>query len=392
MTNTPNVEKTHFEVLHGIGFEFSLKPQAQRRTGQSKWNMTPGMPWINTDEGTITFTQKLHQAFNNKAKNYATTCSGLETNHSIASTLKSLLKGAPISSDYFRSKITRFMTLSLGSQLKSSQMHDGFIVSIVMYQTSELNDGVLVSETTKRFLNTSMIRNTDALKFDSHCRIETIEAVDFSKLIQSAMINIDTLERNFTRQQDEYKNETSLIANNGQLRDYFAKGLNADNYIKDSVAANNLVDGLLSFCRSKLDVTRPEEVSIREKFYALLSQDKFKDGISIERVQSFVDTLIPEEKREELQGSFIGYLAEHEYQVNDKVLFSKEIKEKLVWVTLEINDAISVRSKKNKIGIAGSGADIEFDPNGNFLRTNQVIQDAKTIEKILEIIEATNDD
>lgn len=365
------------DVQFAVAFQFSLKNSA--KSGADKWDIDAGLPWDCNDPASIKFAEELDRSFNGRAKTYTNLSSGSKIKNSLAHQLESFKNiNTPTKAD-FTDAMKTFITHHLKGELNNSQLKTGFIVTAVLYEAYTSNNGSKVAGTEKTILNISMIRASEALQFDNNYRITKVPAIDFTQLLQSARIDVTIFTSNLSANPYDVHSDMSFIAGQGGVRDYFFDGLGAKNYVKNKLAADNLLDGLESFLND-IKLSRSDKVKIKDNMHSFLASSKNQNGALIDDIESHLDSHLPSSHYQH-KGELKKYLTTNNYEVNETVVFSPEQRNRLVWVDLDFND-IKMRFRINDIGRSGSNSPLSYDAKTGILSFEEQVTDPDIKAKI----------
>lgn len=365
------------DVQFAVAFQFSLKNSA--KSGADKWDIDAGLPWDCNDPASIKFAEELDRSFNGRAKTYTNLSSGSKIKNSLAHQLECFKNIKTPTKANFTDAMSTFITHHLKGELNNSQLKTGFIVTAVLYEAYTSSNGSKVAGTEKKILNISMIRASEALQFDNDYRITKVPAIDFTQLLQSARIDLTIFASNLSANSDDVHSDMSFIAGQGGVRDYFFEGLGAQDYIKNKLAADNLLDGLESFLDS-INLSRDEKLKIKDNMHAFLASSKNKEGVLIDNIESHLDSYLPA-SHAKYKGEFKQHLTSNNYEVNETVVFSPEQRNRLVWISLDIND-IQMKFRLEDIGRKGSSSPLNYDAATDTLSFQEKITDKDVIAAI----------
>lgn len=369
-------------VKFAIAFEF--EPNASNQKGFGKWRITQGLPWDAKDPASKKFAIDLDSAFNAKTKTYSHLSPGVSDTNSLAGKLKQFKDLESPENDDFTKAMNSFVTNCLKSEFDQSQLTTKFIVTVILYETFNRLNGDKQQHTAKEILNVSMIRSSEALQFDSNFRITKIPAIDFSNLLQSAKIEVDKFIENLQDDSEANHSEMSFIAGSGAIRDYFFRGLGAKDFVKNNLAGDNLLNGLDSFLLS-LSLVKEDRNNIKDEIHSYLASPKRQQGVLLNDIQNHLDSHLPE-SAEDSKGTFITYLADHDFQVNETIVFSSAQRDRLIWIDVEISD-VKMRFRLEDIGSKDSDAKLKYDSDNDTLSFEEKVTDPdtrKAIQKALK--------
>ncbi|EKE79452.1 nucleoid-associated protein [Idiomarina xiamenensis] len=364
-------------VKFAIAFEFERN--TSKNNGAAKWKVNNGLPWNVNDPASRKFALDLDNSFNARTKTYTHLSPSASDKVSLAGRLEKIKNIASPNNSQYSKEMTEFVRNRLKNEFEKSQLASKFIVTVVLYETYIIKNQVKQNNTVKETLNISMIRASEALQFDSNYRITKIPAIDFSNLLQSSRIDVGIFTSNLKNKSKDPRSDMSFIAGKGDIRDYFFRGLGAQDFIKNSVAADNFLNGLNSFLLS-VGLGRQEKNSIKDNVHSYLSNPKFKDGAMLEDVEKLLDSHIPDSLKKH-KGTFISYLANNDYPVNEKIVFSTSQRDRLIWIDIEISD-LKMRFRSEDVGPKNSNAKLKYDATSDTLSFEEKITDPDTRDAI----------
>lgn len=355
----------------------AIAAQIYKLSDQNKWDYHLGDDWDINSEEVIDFTTEVSTKFRkNRNKSYGQ----IDVSTGSATFSKQLsaflAKDKPIA---FSSFVEEYISKILLDKAKKKKSKEGAIIAFVHY-SEEVNE--IIHE---RIL-ILMITNTKALKFDD---VKTLtltaqEVIDLDKFVQGARIEVDDFKsRHIDKNLDEDINEVSFIRGTGDIRLYFTDSLGTLSLLSDKKSSETATIALNDYFDKKLPFERGLKKVAEEKLGRFYENNNKDRKVSVEDIQRVVNQIVTD-KYPKLENTFIEFVDEKEYKINDFFVQNKE-KNELLWVDVK-TDAIRASISKNEIGPRGSNKSIIFDKVMNKLTISQDITDDELIKKLNTLI------
>ncbi|MBH0010810.1 hypothetical protein I6F66_01785 [Pseudoalteromonas sp. NZS100_1] len=359
------------EVLNAIA------AQIYKVEDQNKWGYHLGDVWDTNSEEVVQFTTEVSTKFRkNRNKSYGQidVSKGAAT---FSKQLSSFLKddGAILFSEFVKEYTSKILI----DKAKKKKNKEGSIIAFVHYNEE-------VNEVIHERVLILMITNTKALKFDDKetLTLTAQEVIDLDKFVQGARVEVKEFkDRHINNNLDEDINEVSFIRGTGDIRQYFTESLGTLNLLSDKKSSETATDALQKYFDQKLPIERGMKKAAEEKLGRFYENNNKDRKVSVEDIQRVINGVISE-KYPLLDNTFVSFVDENEYKINDFFVQSKEQNE-LLWVEIK-TDSFKASISKNEIGPSGSNKDITFNSTLNILTITQNITDDTLIKKLKSLI------
>lgn len=229
-----------------------------------------------------------------------------------------------------------------------------------------------------------MVRNTGALKFTDDLQISNVDVIDMKQLIQGAQIDIPRFMNSYPKIdfEKEHDNYISFVKGIGDIRDYFKKSMNAEDMVTNKKSSENLSVAIEEFF-SEYKLERNTKEDIKLTLYNFSKENK-NQVTTIEQIEDEIDRCIPI-SNENARKSFIKFINDKNYEINDEFEIKENIIKTLVFIDLELGFAKLILSQ-SALGKVGENKKAKFNPASNELTFTATISNQEEINKILSII------
>jgi hypothetical protein len=359
------------EVLNAVA------AQIYKLEGQSKWQYHLGDAWDTNSEEVVRFTTEVSTKFRkNRNKSYGQ----IEVSGGAATFSKQLssflIDDGAISFPEFVEEYTSKILIDKAKKKKNTE---GSIIAFVHYNEE------VIGVTHERIL-ILMITNTKALKFNDKERLTLTvqEVIDLDKFVQGARVEVNEFkDRHINKNLDDDINEVSFIRGTGDIRLYFTESLGSLSLLSDKKSSETATDALQTYFDQKLPTERGMKKTAEEKLGRFYENNNKDRKVSLEDIQRVINSVVSE-KYPLLDNTFVSFVDENEYKINDFFVQRKEQNE-LLWVEIK-TDSFKASISKNEIGASGSNKDITFNSTLNILTITQNITDDTLIKKLKSLI------
>ncbi|HBB3920625.1 TPA: nucleoid-associated protein [Escherichia coli] len=340
---------------------------------QKDWSYQIGAAWPTDQEEVIKFTSQVDNKFNKSSKSYAQFARPYLRN-SFPGSLLEHMDGKL----NFLAFIDNFVQKKLIISAKKSRASNGAVLVFTHYK-AEFDDENGKSNVLYERLLVLMLKNADALRFKENLQLNPVDIIDLDKFLQGA--RVDALRFKSDDEEEKEKNNLCFIRGSGDVRQYFIESIGADNVVSNQKSSEQCILALNTFVKEH-QFPRALREKIDSKITELFNSFKRGQTVSLDKIQTQIDALIPEEYAEH-KGSFVEYVNDKGFEVNEEFEITTKEKKQLEW--LDFETAIAKLSvKKHQIGLPNSDRPVIFDEETSEIRIIQKVTDPTIIAKLKE--------
>ncbi|WP_232794676.1 nucleoid-associated protein [Citrobacter portucalensis] len=356
------------QILNAIAVRIT-PPEDEKKD----WSYQIGAAWPTDQEEVIKFTSQVDHKFNKSSKSYAQFARPYLKN-SFPGNLLEHLDGKL----NFLAFIDNFVQKKLIISAKKSRASNGAVLVFTHYKSEFVDDNGKSNILHERLL-VLMLKNADALRFKENLQLNPVDIIDLDKFLQGA--RIDALRFVSDDEEEKEKNNLCFIRGSGDVRQYFIESIGADNVVSNQKSSEQCILALNTFVKEH-QFPRALREKIDSKITELFNSFKRGQTVSLDKIQTQIDALIPEEYAEH-KGSFVEFVNENGFEVNEEFEITAKEKKQLEW--LDFETAIAKLSvKKHQIGLPNSDCPVIFDEETNEIRITQKVTDPIIIAKLKE--------
>jgi nucleoid-associated protein len=379
------------KVNHAIAYSGS----SSEKEGETSWSFTPGTLWDTESNDVNSFVKKVYDRIGKSGKEH-TEFKPTDESRAFPNLLKNYFDNTSNSKESFEILASVFTDYGLKKELKASRLNEGIVIVFVnfdhysnpIFTINENGEDVEHPDhpavhLASKFL-VLMVRNTGALKFTDDLQISNVDVIDMKQLIQGAQIDIPRFMNSYPKIdfEKEHDNYISFVKGIGDIRDYFKKSMNAEDIVTNRESSENLSIAIEEFF-SEYKLERDIKEDIKLKLYNFSKENKGQVK-TIEQIEDEIDRCIPI-SNESARKSFIKFINEKNYEINDEFEIKENIIKTLVFIDLELGFAKLILSQ-SALGKVGENKKAKFNPANNELTFTATISNQEEINKILRII------
>lgn len=305
------------KLKDAISVQFTKKVS---RKGKSTWQPTVGKSWLPASQTASRFLEEAHNKIASKPKTHGT-IQGQMSSVSVESLLKKLLGNT----SNFTTFVTQISTKSVIDEIKKTRSSSR-VIMVFLHYTFDYSDNSAVppKTVTKERLLVVMLTDSSALQFDSQGEPTETTVIDFSDVLQGALIDLDEAKSNISAQMPI---DISFVKGRSDVRKYFFGIFDAEDIVTNAESSENALAAI-------------------EK----LADDKGLNTAKRQKLVRAVETLLAKAKKQnnrkvtvdELDHQIFHYVGQHEQWNKDE--FSKFIANR----NIKVNDEFHVSAQKTK--------------------------------------------
>ncbi|MBW3513768.1 nucleoid-associated protein [Shewanella sp. NKUCC01_JLK] len=379
------------KVNHAIAYS----GLSSEKDDETSWNFTPGTLWDTESKDVNSFVKKVYDRIGKSGKEH-TEFKPTDEPRAFPNLLKNYLCNNSNSKESFETLASTFTDYGLKKELKASRLNEGIVIVFVnfdhysdpIFTINENGEDVEHPDhptvhLASKFL-VLMVRNTGALKFTDDLQISNVDVIDMKQLIQGAQIDIPRFMNSYPKIdfEKEHDNYISFVKGIGDIRDYFKKSMNAEDMVTNKKSSENLSVAIEEFF-SEYKLERNTKEDIKLTLYNFSKENK-NQVTTIEQIEDEIDRCIPI-SNENARKSFIKFINDKNYEINDEFEIKENIIKTLVFIDLELGFAKLILSQ-SALGKVGENKKAKFNPASNELTFTATISNQEEINKILSII------
>jgi nucleoid-associated protein YejK len=222
------------------------------------------------------------------------------------------------------------------------------------------------------YLLVGLVTNRTGISFNEDLNPTQVREVDLGKLHQAAKINITS----YTLQKDSY---LSFMGGKDKAdAAFFAGAFGCTDVIASKKSTSELIRAARDFC-SQNGMSEKREQVVEDVVTYLSGQRSDKQSANLPDVEQILNSHVPNEKAEELSGTFSKFANGNEYSVSQEFQPHNHTLTAITKVKAKA-DNWSLDFSKKSLGAAGSGKDIEFDEQTNSILLKRL--PSRVIEQI----------
>jgi nucleoid-associated protein YejK len=231
------------------------------------------------------------------------------------------------------------------------------------------------------YLLVGLVKNRTGISFNENLHPTEVCEVDLGKLHQAAKINISS----YKLAKDSYlsfmggKDKTDAA--------FFANAFGCTDVVPSKKSTSELIRAARDFCTSNGMNEKREQV-VDDVVSYLSSQRSDKQSANLPDVEQILNSHVPNERAEELTGTFSKFANGNEYSVSQEFQPHNHTLTALTKVKAKA-DNWSLDFSKKSLGIEGSGKDIEFDEQTNCITLKRL--PSRVVEQIKQAMLAGTD-
>ncbi|WP_300478301.1 nucleoid-associated protein [Shewanella sp.] len=379
------------KVNHAIAYS----GLSSEKDDETSWNFTPGTLWDTESKDVNSFVKKVYDRIGKSGKEH-TEFKPTDEPRAFPNLLKNYFCNNSNSKESFETLASTFTDYGLKKELKASRLNEGIVIVFVnfdhysdpIFTINENGEDVEHPDhptvhLASKFL-VLMVRNTGALKFTDDLQISNVDVIDMKQLIQGAQIDIPRFMNSYPKIdfEKEHDNYISFVKGIGDIRDYFKKSMNAEDMVTNKKSSENLSVAIEEFF-SEYKLERNTKEDIKLTLYNFSKENK-NQVTTIEQIEDEIDRCIPI-SNENARKSFIKFINDKNYEINDEFEIKENIIKTLVFIDLELGFAKLILSQ-SALGKVGENKKAKFNPASNELTFTATISNQEEINKILSII------
>lgn len=379
------------KVNHAIAYS----GLSSEKEGETSWSFTPGTLWDTESKDVNSFVKKVYDRIGKSGKEH-TEFKPTDEPRAFPNLLKNYLCNNSNSKESFEILASTFTDYGLKKELKASRLNEGIVIVFVnfdhysdpIFTINENGEDVEHPDhptvhLASKFL-VLMVRNTGALKFTDDLQISNVDVIDMKQLIQGAQIDIPRFINSYPKIdiEKEHDNYISFVKGIGDIREYFKKSMNAEDMVTNKKSSENLSAAIEEFFSEyKLERNIKEDINL--KLYNFSKENKNK-VTTIEQIEDEIDRCIPI-SNENARKSFIKFINDKNYEINDEFEIKENIIKTLVFIDLEFGFA-KLTLIQSALGKIDENKKAKFNPASNEFTFTATISNQEEISKILRII------
>lgn len=222
------------------------------------------------------------------------------------------------------------------------------------------------------YLLVGLVTNRTGISFNEDLNPTQVREVDLGKLHQAAKINITS----YTLEKDSY---LSFMGGKDKAdAAFFAGAFGCTDVIASKKSTSELIRAARDFC-SQNGMSEKREQVVEDVVTYLSGQRSDKQSANLPDVEQILNSHVPNEKAEELSGTFSKFANGNEYSVSQEFQPHNHTLTAITKVKAKA-DNWSLDFSKKSLGVAGSGKDIEFDEQTNSILLKRL--PSRVIEQI----------
>lgn len=385
MATMPSEVGRDYELTAAIGIGFSKKDYKK----DQKWLAEAGDPWEANTEVTNKFARRLMARFLARPLERTTfevTISGqLKASNYLPQKLEQAAK-SQFDDQFFENIASDIENGELSDQLSHSKLKQDFVMVLSCITEVNFDESKDYRETTNYFM-VSMLRDSDALRFNKKNQVDEVDVIDFNNLLQCARINLDDF-ADFVSEQVELGHVITSMSTSDEVRKYFYQLLGAEFPLRNAESFDNLTMVISDYLEEYLELgaNRIQELeSDMTEFYLASAED---DTVYLSDIESHLLSKITGEERGE-RSSLVEYINEKEVEINESIIFNKKLRDKITWVNLSL-DGENFKIRKSDIGLENEGKPVTYFPDAGRIRIEKGV-DQRSRERLDEILKAESD-
>jgi nucleoid-associated protein YejK len=362
---------TNIEVLGGTSVPYLQDVKTKQ------WNGTVGHSWQIDNSFVKAFAIEADKKVKNKPKNHGTVKYPLKPN-SLASSLKKHLEpNNKINFLDFVTSVQSTNSISLGTSRAQSKL----VLIFIKYKkeiTSNINNTPIFVEN----LLVMLLKDKSALRFEANGSPKGTEIIDFDDVMQAAIININDFTNSVIKKENI---DISFINGTGGTTNYFIEFFDAQDVIKNKDSVSNVLKALEDFS-SKHKLSRSQKSLCDKNIKSFIEKnERNKFPTKLEELSSVIYSTLKMDKRLDIKtDSFVKYVQEYDYKVNEEFNVGKNDRDKLEFISMD-TDVGSLKLKKSVFQTKGKNGNVQFNINSNELTIKTKITDPEVIKDLLKL-------
>ena len=207
------------------------------------------------------------------------------------------------------------------------------------------------------YLLVGLVRNRTGISFNEDLNPTEVREVDLGKLHQAAKINITSYRLN----KDSY---LSFMGGKDKAdAAFFANAFGCTDVVASKKSTSELIRAARDFC-SQNGMSDKREQVVDDVVTYLSAQRSDKQSANLPDVEQILNSHVPNERAEELSGTFSKFANGNEYSVSQEFQPHNHTLTAITKVKAKA-DNWSLDFSKKSLGALGTGKDVEFDEQTN---------------------------
>ena len=342
-----------------------------------KWSGTVGHSWINHNSFVQDFAVQADKKIKNKPKNHGSVSYPPKQN-SLANLLQEHLNaGKNISFHNFVKSVQKTNNISL----ETSRAQSKLVLIFLKYRkkiTSKTNDDSIFIDN----LLVMLLKDKSALRFEDNGSPKGTDIIDFDDVMQAAIININNFSNSILNKNDI---DISFINGMGGTTNYFIDFFDAKDVIKNKDSVSNVLLALKDFS-SKHKLSRSQKERCDKTVKAFIEKnERNKFTTKLEELSTVIYSSLKTDRNLKItKDSFIDYIQEYDYKVNNEFNVGKNDRDKLEFITME-TDVGNLKLKKSVFREKNGTGNIDFNVNSSELTIKTKITDPAIISDLKKL-------
>lgn len=385
MANTTLKVGRDYELNAAIGISFTKKDYSK----DQKWTARAGEPWDADTEVSNKFAKRLMARFVTRPlerTKFEVTASGeLKSSNYLPKELEKGIKGQ-FDDPFFENVASDIENGELSDQLSHSKLKQDFVMVLSLVTEIDVDESAEHRNITSYFM-VSMLRDSDALRFNKKNQVAEVDVIDFSNLLQCAQINLKSFSE-FVNKSEELGQLITSMSTSDEVRKYFYQLLGAEFPLKNTESFDNLNSFMTDYLDEylELSIDRIQELESEMNSFYLSSSDG--ETIYLTEVESHLRSKLT---GEELSGKngLIEFINNRDGDVGESIIFNKKLRDKITWVTLSL-DGENFKIRRSDIGLEEDGKPVTYFPITGRIRIEKGV-DQRSRERLDNMLKAESE-